>query len=119
MVFVSSTEKAMDVIKAGFDGSQDERNEGPLAEAIKAALATDSVCKKRRKDRLSSYRCRALSYTRYFPLQHQGIELGHVSILFDDEVFVPAYNSPVTFNSFSMPNFDHLLSIFLTSEIHN
>jgi len=37
----------MDVIKAGFYGSQDERNEGPLAEAIKAALATDSVCKKR------------------------------------------------------------------------
>jgi len=47
MIFVSSTEKAMDVIKAGFYGSQDERNEGPLAEAIKAALATDSVCKKR------------------------------------------------------------------------
>lgn len=97
----------MDVIKAGFYGSQDERNEGPLAEAIKAALATDSVCKNRRKDRLSSFRCRTLSYTRYFSLQHQGIELGHVSLRFDDEVFVPAYNSPVTFNFFPMPNFNH------------
>ncbi|KAM3567625.1 hypothetical protein VYU27_010234, partial [Nannochloropsis oceanica] len=66
MVLMTTTKEAMDIVRAGLDGSADEAREGRLAQNIKAAYATMS-----------------------------GIELGHVDIISTNELFVPAYNSPL------------------------
>ena len=43
MVFVTTTKEAMDIVRAAMDGSEDEEQEGRLAQNIKAAFATMSV----------------------------------------------------------------------------
>ncbi len=43
MVLVTTTKEAMDIVRAAMDGSEDEEQEGRLAQNIKAAYATMSV----------------------------------------------------------------------------
>jgi len=43
MVLMTTTKEAMDIVRAGLDGSADEAREGRLAQNIKAAYATMSV----------------------------------------------------------------------------
>lgn len=44
MVLMTTTKEAMDIVRAGLEGSTDEVQEGRLAQNIKAAYATMSVC---------------------------------------------------------------------------
>jgi hypothetical protein len=66
MVMLATSAPTMDLLKASLNGEEDVNLEGRLAQNIRASFA-------------------ALS----------GIELGHVGITTDKEVYVPAYNSPV------------------------
>ena len=68
MVLLATSAPTMNLIKASLDGNDDVNLEGHLAQNIRASFA-------------------ALS----------GIELGHVGITTDKEVYVPAYNSVVRF----------------------
>ena len=44
MVLMTTTKEAMDIVRAALDGSADETQEGALAQNIRAAYATMSVC---------------------------------------------------------------------------
>ncbi len=105
MVVVTTTKEAMTLVKEAMDGSQADNMEGRLAENIKAAFATLSVRTYWRGGRASNWLPPMPTQTdtdmlRISPSTHvQEIELGHVGLTVDKEVYVPKYNSPVRHES--------------------